>query len=63
MVSNPTDLTTQILNISDQNDGQAPITVIPAQSNMQGDPKVLEVANVLLKASGGNLQAVSIPSK
>jgi len=43
---------------NDNENGQAPIAVIPAQ---QGD-KVLEVANVLLKASGG-LQAVSIPSK
>lgn len=43
---------------NDNENGQAPIAVIPAQ---QGD-KVLEVANVLLKASGG-LQAVSIPTQ
>jgi len=43
---------------NDNENGQAPISVIPAQ---QGD-KVLEVANVLLKASGG-LQAVSIPTQ
>jgi len=63
MSQEPEQATVVTQSENDQNDGQAPITVIPAQNNMQGDPKVLEVANVLLKASGGNLQAVSIPTQ